>query len=181
MNKPKVYRSPFFYVGDKYKLFSIKGTANLGNKFVDWSEQWDNIINRWRKNSPVDVLPNVKPKFIGYVLQQYNVRSNSNGMAKGWQIFGNQVDDAVNKNIVSKLEPIKQVVKRTDYKLGAIPNLHRLIPYSLEARKPVYKCTSADGLNGTHISRARESSHYYDSIIEILESLEECYITDINK
>ncbi|MGI6014601.1 MAG: ParA family protein [Oscillospiraceae bacterium] len=151
-------------------LFSIKGTQNLGNKFVTWNEEWSLILNRW-KNGKIVELPNGVPKFLGYVMQQHNVRSNKEGMTLGWKIFGNQIDKAVTDNIVNKLKPLGQVVERENYRLGAIPNLHSLIPYSLDAHKPVYKCTSRDGLRGDHINKAKESSAYYEGIIEMLLQL----------
>lgn len=151
-------------------LFSIKGTQNLGNKFLTWNNEWNNILNRWR-DSGFEGLPTAKPIFLGYVTQQHNIRTNRKGMTLGWQIFGNQVDAAVRANIVNKLLPLNQVVQRDNYHLGAIPNLHSLIPYSLAARKPVYKCTGRDGLNGAHISKARESADFYNQIVELILQL----------
>lgn len=151
-------------------LFSIKGTQNLGNKFVTWNEEWRSILTRW-KTSNIDILPKATPKFLGYVIQQHNLRTNAEGMTRGWQLFGNEVDDAVKKNIVERLIPYEQVAIREKYCLGAIPNLHSLIPYSLNARKPVYKCTSADGLKGAHINKARESAKDYEGMIQLLLSL----------
>ncbi len=151
-------------------LFSIKGTQNLGNKFVTWNTEWNIILNRW-KDSKFDGLPNAMPKFLGYVTQQHNVRTNKEGMTLGWQIFGKQVDSAVMCNIVDKLKPLGQVVERENYNLGAVPNLHSLIPYSLDAHKPVYKCTSSDGLRGAHINKAKESADYYQAIVDLILQL----------
>ena len=50
--------------------------------------------------------------------------------------------------------------------------MHSLVPYSQNAKKPVYKCTGRDGLKGEHISRARESVKYYEGIIDIIMKLE---------
>lgn len=151
-------------------LFSIKGTQNLGNKFVVWNDEWKSILNRW-KDSKIDHLPKAAPKFLGYVLQQHNLRTNAEGMTQGWQLFGDKVNEAVMNNIVERLKPYNQVVAREDYCLGAIPNLHSLIPYSLNARKPVYKCTSVDGLRGAHISKARDSAKDYADMIQLMLQL----------
>lgn len=152
-------------------LFSIKGTENLGNKFVTWREEWDRNLVKWKGN--MEELPNGSPKFVGYVTQQHNLRTkDEDGMTQGWKIFGGQVDQAVKRNIVDRLESLGQVVARENYKLGAIPNLHSLVPYSQNAKKPVYKCTGRDGLKGEHISKARESVEYYSGVINILTELE---------
>ena len=62
-------------------------------------------------------------------------------------------------NIVARLAPLEQVVEWEDgsYYLGAIPNLHSLVPYSQDARKPIFDCGTADGLKGAHVSKARDS------------------------
>jgi chromosome partitioning protein len=152
-------------------LFSIRGTENLGSKFETWRREWDQCNAAW---AGADLpIPLGRPKFLGYVVQQHNIRTNAAGMTQGWQIFGNRVEAAVAANIVNRLEPLNQVVVRNDgnYNLGRIPNLHSLIPYSMEARKPVYKCTSADGLRGAHISAAADSVALFDPMIEILTPL----------
>lgn len=116
-------------------------------------------------------LPNGTPKFLGYVTQQHNIRDTKSGMTKGWSIFGNQVDDAVRKNIVQQLSPFGQSVIKQNYMLGKIPNLHSLVPYSLNAHKPVYKCGSSDGLKGEHISKAKNSRKLYCDIINVITEL----------
>ncbi len=155
-------------------LFSIKGTQNLGNKFVYWHDEWENNLRRWKKpNSsiPIEQLPHGTPKFLGYVTQQHNMRDTKSGMTIGWSIFGDQVDEAVRENIVKQLSPLGQSEEKENYMLGKIPNLHSLIPYSLNAHKPVYKCNSADGLRGAHISKARDSKQLYQGIIDTIQDL----------
>ena len=139
-----------------------------------WHDEWENNLHRWKQPQsviPIDQLPHGVPKFLGYVTQQHNMRDNKSGMTKGWNIFGGQVDKAVRTNIVKCLTPYGQVDEKEKYLLGKIPNLHSLIPYSLNAHKPVYKCTSADGLTGSHISKARESKDLYCEIINTIINL----------
>ncbi|MFK7796991.1 MAG: hypothetical protein AB8E82_06025 [Aureispira sp.] len=49
------------------------------------------------------------------------------------------------------------------------PNLGALNRAVLEARKPVFDCTHRDGLRGAHITTARESSQYFEWILNIIE------------
>lgn len=152
-------------------LFSIRGTENLGNKLLTWRREWDQCNGAWHGNGLE--IPKGQPKFAGYVTQQHNIRNNAAKMTKGWQIFGNQVEDSINVNIVSKLSPLGQVVNKNNgtYNLGMIPNLHSLIPYSQEARKPVFHCSSTEGLKGEHIARARDSRSLFDPVAKILISM----------
>lgn len=92
-------------------------------------------------------------------------------MTIGWSIFGDQVDEAIRKNIVERLSPLGQSEQKENYMLGKIPNLHSLIPYSLNAHKPVYKCNGSDGLKGAHISKAKNSRELYQVIVDTITKL----------
>ena len=155
-------------------LFSIKGTQNLGNKFEVWHDEWKNNLRKWNKPGsgiPSEDLPKGLPRFLGYVTQQHNIRNSKTGMTRGWNIYGSQVEQAVKDNIIDPLVPLGQCVDSEKYLLGQIPNLHSLVPYSLDAHKPVYKCGSADGLRGEHISKAKKSRALYSDIIATIKYL----------
>ena len=164
LNRSVLAASDYFIVPMSPDLFSIRGTKNLGEKLKIWRKGWDQCNSA--SGGDVD-LPKGAPTFLGYVMQQHNVRRNSEGMTKGWNIFGSQIESAVRENIIDVLKPLKQVHDWGDnnWNIGQIPNLHSLVPYSLEAKKPVFDCTSRDGLNGTHITRARDSSQHFQPIV----------------
>lgn len=168
LNRTLISSSDLFMTPLAPDLFSLKGTENLGNKLVVWANEWSQIRSAF---TATDIaIPNGKPKFLGYVLQQHNIRDNASGMTRGWQIFGSQINPTITTNIVNKLTPLNQVVIRADYNLGQIPNLHSLIPYSLNARKPVFDCTGSDGLTGAHITSARESVHHFTDIVSTINA-----------
>ncbi|WP_329605233.1 ParA family protein [Undibacterium hunanense] len=166
LNRAVLSGSDYFIVPMSPDLFSIKGTENLGNKLVMWRQNWDQCNTSWTGTGLE--IPSGLPTFLGYVMQQHNIRDNASGMTRGWGIFGDRVGQAVQENIVDKLIPNGQVHEWGDgnWNLGQIPNLHSLVPYSLEARKPVFDCTSADGLTGAHISRARNSRQHFMPIVD---------------
>ncbi len=170
LNRAVLAASDYFIVPMSPDLFSIRGTENLGNKLVLWRKEWNQCQTAWEGNESLK-LPQGKPVFLGYVMQQHNLRQNSEeGMTKGWSIFGNRVEKAVHKNIVEKLKPLDQVHDWGDgnWNIGKVPNLHSLVPYSLEARKPVFDCGADDGLKGAHITRARDSKQHFESIVNQL-------------
>ena len=169
LNRSVLAASDYFIVPMSPDLFSIRGTENLGNKLLIWRKEWGQCKSAW-EGSGIK-LPQGKPIFLGYVMQQHNIRQYSEqGMTRGWSIFGDRVQQAVEKNIVNKLTPLEQVHDwgNSSFNLGSVPNLHSLVPYSLEARKPVFDCTAKDGLNGAHITRARESKKHFDPIVSNL-------------
>jgi cellulose biosynthesis protein BcsQ len=168
LNRTALTSCDYFVVPISPDLFSIRGTHNLGNKLVNWRREWDQL-RAAGSGSGID-LPHGAPKFLGYVRQQHNARDNENGMTQGWNIFGSQVEQAIQVNIVDKLAPLNQVMEWADegFDLGSIPNLHSLIPYSQQARKPVFDCTSRDGLRGAHIGKARDSRDLYSTMAATL-------------
>ncbi|MFZ6819429.1 ParA family protein [Undibacterium sp. Ji22W] len=171
LNRSVLAASDYFIVPMSPDLFSIRGTQNLGTKLVTWRKEWEQCRAAYVESNIE--LPEGRPVFLGYVMQQHNIRNNSAGMTRGWSIFGEQVVNAVQKNIVEKLQPLGQVHNWTDanWNIGRIPNLHSLIPYSLAARKPVFYCGARDGLNGAHITTARDSIQHFEPIITRLLSI----------
>lgn len=170
-NRTALTSCDYFIIPVSPDLFSIRGTLNLGKKLVNWRQEWDQIRSAGA-GSGVD-LPNGAPVFLGYVRQQHNVRNNEEGMTKGWNIFGQQIEGAIQENIVARLRPLDQVITWMDhsYCLENIPNLHSLVPYSQDARKPIFDCTSADGLRGAHIAKAAGSRELFDQMANTLIEL----------
>jgi hypothetical protein len=170
LNRAVLSGSDYVIVPAAPDLFSIRGTENLGAKLVRWRTEWDQCNAAW--TDPSLAIPKGRPSFLGYVMQQHNIRNNAAGMTQGWQIFGNQLRVAIENNIVKPLTPMGQVQPgTTDYNLGKIPNLHSLIPYSLKARKPVFECTGSDGLKGAHIASARGSKSLFFPIADAIGSV----------
>jgi chromosome partitioning protein len=172
LNRAALGGSDYVIVPVAPDLFSIRGTENLESKLKLWHDEWDQCNAAWSGDDLA--IPKGCPKFLGYVVQHHNIRNNGAGMTRGWQIFGSRLEGAVQKNIVERLSPLNQVVTLANgnYNLGEIPNLHSLIPYSLKARKPVFKCTSADGLRGAHIASARDSGELFDRIVSVIKGLQ---------
>ncbi|MBL4620278.1 MAG: hypothetical protein JKX88_09310, partial [Marinicaulis sp.] len=169
LNRAVLASSNYFITPVAPDLFSIQGTENLGDKLVSWRREWDQINAAWNDDSLA--IPSGQPTYLGYVIQMHNLRSRSeDGMTQGWGIYGDELEPAIQRNIVEKLDPLDQVIKWDDssYLLGRIPNLHSLIPYSLAARKPVFSCTSRDGLRCAHISRASNTREHFDGIVNTL-------------
>lgn len=171
LNRAVLAASDYFIVPISPDLFSIRGTENLGEKLTIWNQEWGQCNTAWRGQS-LD-LPKGGPVFLGYVTQQHNIRQNEQGMTRGWQIFGERVEASVRANIIDRLLPLNQVYNwgQGTANLGRIPNMHSLIPYSLEAKKPIFDCTAGDGLTGAHITRAREADQHFVPIVDRLMEL----------
>lgn len=171
LNRAVLASSDYFITPVAPDLFSIQGTENLGNKLVLWRKEWDQVNAAWKDDSIS--IPKGRPNYLGFVIQQHNIRENKDGMTAGWRIYGKELVPAINKNIIDKLNKLGQVIEwdGNDYELGKIPNLHSLVPYSMAAQKPIFFCTHRDGLNGAHITSAKESEKHFDDIVATLDQV----------
>lgn len=171
LNRAVLASADYFITPVAPDLFSIQGTENLGNKLVAWRKEWDQTNAAWHDLSVS--IPKGRPTYLGYVVQQHNVRSNKSGMTEGWQIYGNELEPAIEENIINKLKAINQVYdwKGESFRLGQIPNLHSLVPYSMEARKPIFYCGSRDGVRGAHLAKARDSADHFEEIVDTLNTV----------
>lgn len=167
LNRAVLAASDYFIVPMSPDLFSIRGTRNLGAKLSIWRKEWDQCNNS--TDSEIE-LPTGRPIFLGYVMQQHNIRQSATGMTRGWSIFGDRVENSIQENIIDILNPLDQVHDWGDgnWNIGKIPNLHSLVPYSQKAKKPVFDCKSNDGLNGAHITTAKNSVQYFEPIVQKL-------------
>lgn len=170
LNRAVLAGSDYFMTPVAPDLFSIQGTENLGSKLVTWKRQWEQVHQNWT-GSGLEI-PSGTPKYLGYVQQMHNIRSNTEGMTKGWQIYGAKLDAAIKANIVGKIGAAQTVDwENGSYQLGKIPNLHSLIPYSQEAKLPIFDCTGAHGLNGAHQTKAKESIYLFNDVISTIEKM----------
>lgn len=171
LNRSVLASSDYFMTPVAPDLFSIQGTENLGNKLVAWRDQWTQIHSSW-KGTGLN-LQRGAPVYLGYVLQMHNTRSTSEtGMTAGWSIYKDRIEEAIAKNIVAKIRSDQTFAWSDDnHLLGRIPNLHSLVPYSQEAKKPIFDCTGADGLRGAHQTKARASVDLFDDIVGAIENV----------
>lgn len=169
LNRSLLMSSDYFIVPVAPDLFSIRGTENLGKRISEWSQEWEQTQQHINKIS--FAIPKGKPQFLGYVAQNHNSRQNGNKeMTQGWNIFGSKLEESIFKNIVEKLQPLNQVFEKKDqYKISQTPNLNSLIPYSMNARKPIFNCGSSDGLKGAHISDAKDTKNHFIPILEYID------------
>lgn len=171
LNRAVLASSDYFMTPVAPDLFSIQGTENLGNKLVAWREQWEQIHGSWRGEGLE--LQKGSPIYLGYVLQMHNTRStDASGMTAGWRIYKDQLEQAIATNIVSKISNDQTFSwENGNHLLGKIPNLHSLVPYSQEARKPIFDCTGKDGLRGAHQTKAKDSMRLFDDIVTAIENV----------
>jgi len=129
-------------------LFSLRGSQNLGRVFADWISNYENAKQRIG-NLPFDI-PNGKPVFSGYILQQFNVYRTRK--TKAYQNWGEQIPTYIQQYVINPLTNVDPnlSLNLTNYQVADFKNYHSLVPMAQESLKPIFELTNQDGVIGAH-------------------------------
>jgi chromosome partitioning protein len=128
-------------------LFSLQGLRNLGPTLRRWRNGWEKRLEE--APAAVNDLPTGAMKPAGYVVLQHAVRKNRPVMAyERWASrIPNEYRTAMrlkeNENIRSENDPLC---------LAQLKHYRSLMPLAMEAGKPMFKLTPADGAIGSHVA-----------------------------
>lgn len=135
-------------------LFSLRGLRNLGPTLKNWRVEWRKRLENWR--TPAFELPVGHMEPIGYVVQQHGVR-----LSRPVRAYDKWINRIPREYARSLLDDDKGPYARTPQKdanaLATIRHYRSLVPMAQEARKPVFKLTSADGAIGSHAAAANSA------------------------
>ena len=129
-------------------LFSLRGLRNLGPTLRRWREDWKRRRDNW-SDSDFD-LPKGGMKPIGYVVQQHSVRLNR--PVRAYDKWVNRMPEEYSKNLLENDKGPYPPTPEADaeHSLGTLKHYRSLVPLAQEARKPIFKLSTADGAFGSH-------------------------------
>ena len=146
-------------------LFSLQGLRNLGPALTRWRSGW--AERRQRVGAAVGELPQGQAKPAGYIALQHQERLSRPVQAYvSWleRIPREYRQYLLQDMSESAIPPIQQ----DPHCLAMLRHYKSLIPFSQEARKPVFQLRSADGAIGSHanaVARAHKDFHLLASKI----------------
>jgi cellulose biosynthesis protein BcsQ len=128
-------------------LFSLQGLRNLGPTLKGWRAEWRKRRDNWP--NPEFPLPSGAMRPIGYVVQQYGVRLSRPVAA--YDKWVNRMPEAYQRNLLDAQSASYPLTPASDPNcLATLKHFRSLIPMAQEARKPIFKLTTADGAIGSH-------------------------------
>jgi len=147
LNRISLIDCDYFFIPMVPDLFSLRGSQNLGRVFAEWIKQYSNAVER---ATGIDFeIPKGKPKFTGYILQQFNIYRAKK--AKAWEKWEQEIPEYIEKYVVNPLIEVEANLAINDnLKLGDFKNYHSLIPMAQSALKPIFELRSSDGVVGRH-------------------------------
>lgn len=169
INRSALIASDFVVIPLGADLFSLQGLRNLGPSLRDWRKAWSKRIKNWE--DPQFELPAGRMQPLGYVVQQHSVRlSRPVGAYDRWlDRMPATYRESVLDSTPQQLKPAED-----EHCLATIKHYRSLMPMAQEARKPVFKLTSADGAIGAHSAAVMDAYDDFKTLAQrILEAMQE--------
>ncbi len=139
-------------------LFSLRGLTNLGPTLRDWSGGWAERRVRPRVPSGL-ALPSGEMRPLGYVVLQHAAKKASEP-ARAYLRWIERFPRAFHEMVLGDAVPAGDDPAR----LALLRHYRSLLPMSLEARKPVFDLTAADGAIGSHAATVRDAEATFESL-----------------
>ena len=133
---------------------SLQGLRFLGPILKNWRTEWE----KRRSCNPIPDLgiPKGRMQPIGYVVQQPSIRLSR--PVEAHDTWANRIPEEYAENLLeSPREPYPPLLDHDPHYLAMIKHYRSLVPLSQEARKPIFKLTTADGALGSHAVAARNA------------------------
>ena len=135
-------------------LFSLQSLRNLGPTLGTWRVDWQKRRDNW--HDPQFPLPNGSMRPIGYVVQQRSVRLSR--PVKAYDKWINRMPEEYARSLLEiKQGPYAATPDEDDRSLATVKHYRSLVPMAQEARKPIFRLTTADGAIGSHAAAARDA------------------------
>ena len=128
-------------------LFSLQGLRNLGPTLRDWRKGWKKRLEE-APASMAHALPSGGMDPAGYVVLQHAVRKSR--PVKAYERWANRIP--AEYRAAMKLPAKNGVLPETDdLCLAQLKHYRSLMPLAMEAGKPMFQLTPADGAIGSHV------------------------------
>lgn len=155
LNQTLLFSSDYFVIPCGVDYFSKQAIRSLSKILPTWIS-WSEKAQEHFKES-VYPLPKIKTKFLGYTVNNYNVRNQN--PTKRVQGVINRIDDEVSNYLVPALLKTESLVVSENYRIAEINNFNSLQQVSHEMSKPVVNLTTEDDTKhvGTVADNEKES------------------------
>ena len=140
-------------------LFSLQGLRNLGPTLRRWRQDWKKRVDNWQ--SPSFSLPGGSMRPEGYVVQQHMERLSRPVWA--YEKWARRIPGVYSTNVLGS--PVGAESFDSDSNcLARLKHYRSLIPMAQEARKPIFRLTSADGAIGAHSYAVTEARGHFQTL-----------------
>lgn len=138
--------SDYFIIPSSPDYFSLMALDSLSNVLPKWYKQSLKLQGNEILQDAEYKFPNKIPKFLGNIIQNFNVRSDK--PTKGFEKWFEKINALTTRKFVPLLEKEAMLIKKhcypTEYLLARIPNFNSLVTYSQDHNIPVFELTEEE-------------------------------------
>lgn len=164
INQALISSSDFFILPtspDYFSQMAVKSMSRVLPLWEKWAEQARNVYS-----SSTYPLPMLKPKFLGYTVNDFNIRNN-NPTAAFAQII-NKLDEMISNALYPALQSVGMTISgdtRQSLCMAKISNFQHLQAKYQEYGIPVYALTEGQiGTVGNVLAEHKRKQAYFDDI-----------------
>jgi cellulose biosynthesis protein BcsQ len=168
INRSALIGSDYVVIPLAADLFSLQGLRNLGPTLRHWRSDWSKRLDNW--SSPSFPLPKGKMAALGYIVQQH-----SEGLSrpvKAYDRWAARIPGVYRQSVLLDNSPPPPMAS-DPLCLARLKHYRSLVPMAQEARKPIFRLTSADGAIGSHSYAVQEARNDFSGLAQqILDRIE---------
>ncbi len=143
-------------------VYSLQGLRNLGPTLNTWRTEWaDRLNNRKPKDLDFD-LPQGKMLPVGYIVMQHVERAER--PIKSYGKWMSRIPQTYHEYLLSEPGLDDLGLEKDKNCLARIKHFSSLMPMAMEARKPMFKLTSADGAFGSHVAAVKRCHQAFKAL-----------------
>jgi len=138
-------------------LFSLQGLKNLGPTLRQWRQTWQQALPK--ASAALGEMPQGQMAPVGYVLMQHAERLGRPTKAYSkWQgrLPGGYRESVLGEQGTAATPDVNQIWRIKHYR--------SLMPMAMEARKPMFDLTSADGAIGAHQTNVQQCRDDFEAL-----------------
>jgi cellulose biosynthesis protein BcsQ len=138
-------------------LFSLQGLKNLGPTLRQWRQTWQQALPH--ASATLGEMPRGEMSPVGYVLMQHAERLGrpTKAYAKWQARLPSGYRDSILGQAGPGTTPDANQIQR-------IKHYRSLMPMAMEARKPMFDLTSADGAIGAHQANVQQCREDFETL-----------------
>jgi cellulose biosynthesis protein BcsQ len=146
-------------------LYSLQGLKNLGRALTKWRGEWENALQRRKATADLS-LPSGAMAPIGYIVLQHAVRLDR--PVKAYEKWIARIPGEYRRSVLgldeSSAGQLFADIRADPNCVAMIKHYRSLMPLALEARKPMFHLTAADGALGAHAKAAISAGQDFASL-----------------
>ena len=176
INQNLLMTSHFFLVPTSPDYFSVMAIDSLSEMLPKWHAWAEKAYTLPVLKEAEYPFPNVTPKFLGTIVQNYRPRDG--GPAVAFQQWIDKIKEAVTSDLVPALERVDMTLPNPKYRnqgmeddfcLATIPDFNSLIAKSQDNQTPIFALTSEQiGQGGIVLETTEKSRDRFNQIFSDL-------------